>query len=326
MASRRRPGKRILLSLLPILLVLSVATAGASAWIVYRVTHPHVNPYLVTPEKFTQLSARGVKATEETWANHDGTQTRGWLLRGSEGAPAVILLHRYDTDRSWLLNLGVKINEQSNFTVLWLDQRGHGENPVVKRSALGFVEGDDALAALEYLRSLKGSGGRPSVGKAVGIYGVEMGAYAALKAATKDPGVTSLALDSVPSAPSDVVKLAVRLQLGIDNRPVQSLARLGMQAYLMGHYDDVASCELASEIGQRQVLLLAGESSGSLRESTAALAHCFSQSSDTVEVQTSLPLVGYSLHPSTGQQEEAYDRRVIDFFDKALRTRGTDDR
>jgi pimeloyl-ACP methyl ester carboxylesterase len=304
-------------------LVLSVATAGATAWIVYRVTHPHANPYLVTPDKFTQLSARGVKATEETWANHDGTLTRGWLLRGSEGAPAIILLHRYDTDRSWLLNLGVKLNEQTNFTVLWLDQRGHGENPVVKSSALGFVEGDDALAAIEYLRSLNNSGGHPSVGKAIGIYGVEMGAYAALKAATKDPSITSLALDSVPSAPSDIVKLAVRLHLGIDNKPVQSLARLGMQAYLMGHYVNTPSCKLASEFGQRQVLLLAGESSGSLRESTAALAGCFTQSSDNVEVQTSLPLVGYSLHPSTGQQEEAYDRRVIDFFDKAMRMRVT---
>ena len=319
MATRRRPGRKIVLSLLPILLVLSVATAGATAWIVYRVTHPHANPYLVTPDKFTQLSARGVKATEETWSNHDGTRTRGWLLKGTEGAPAVILLHRYDADRSWLLNLGVKINEQTNFTVLWPDQRGHGENPPVKTSALGFLEGDDALAALGYLRSLKNANGHPSVGQAIGIFGVEMGSYAALKAASMDSGITSLALDSVPSAPSDVVKLAVRLQLGVDNKPVQSLAKLGMQAYLMGHYDDVSSCKLASGISRRQILLLAGEGSGDLRESTSALADCFSQSSDNVETQTSLPLVGYSLHPSTGQQEEAYDRRVIDFFDKALR-------
>jgi len=33
----------------------------------------------------------------------------GWLLRGSEGAPAVIFLHRYGGDRSLLFNLGMKV-------------------------------------------------------------------------------------------------------------------------------------------------------------------------------------------------------------------------
>ncbi len=41
-----------------------------------------------------------------------------------------MLLHRYGGDRSWLFNLGVKINETTNFTILWPDLRGHGENPL----------------------------------------------------------------------------------------------------------------------------------------------------------------------------------------------------
>ena len=91
----------------------------------------------MTPEKFAQLSNRGTKATDVTWQNGDGTQARGWLLLGGEGAPAVILLHRYGADRSWVLNLGVKLNEALNYTVLWPDLRGHGENPPVARTTFG---------------------------------------------------------------------------------------------------------------------------------------------------------------------------------------------
>jgi hypothetical protein len=52
-----------------------------------------------------------LKVTDETWTTRDGRRSRGWLLKGAEGAPAVVLLHRYGGDRSWLFNLGVKINE-----------------------------------------------------------------------------------------------------------------------------------------------------------------------------------------------------------------------
>jgi hypothetical protein len=41
----------------------------------------------------------------------------------------------------------------------------------------GAVEGDDATAAIDYLRTLKTPAGKQQIGL-VGIYGVEMGAYA----------------------------------------------------------------------------------------------------------------------------------------------------
>ena len=74
---------------------------------------------------------------------------RGWLLKGAEGAPAVVLLHRYGGDRSWLFNLGVKINETTNFTILWPDLRGHGENPLIRWTSLGVREGDDLIGGAQ---------------------------------------------------------------------------------------------------------------------------------------------------------------------------------
>ena len=126
MPPRRRIGKRLIKSFLPIALVIVLAVGGALSFVVYCVSRPTRRPYVVTPESFSRISGRAIKVTDETWTNPDGRNARGWLLKGAEGAPAVVLLHRYGGDRSWLFNLGVKINETTNFTILWPDLRGHG--------------------------------------------------------------------------------------------------------------------------------------------------------------------------------------------------------
>src|SRR5215468_585663 len=134
------PGKalrKVLRVVLPIVLIVSVVLVVVSVWMVYGITRPPRAPYLITPKSFTVVTGPILNATDVTWKNHDGTDARGWLIRGAEGAPAVILLHSYGADRSWLLNFAVKLNETTNFTVLWPDLRGHGENPPVNWTLIG---------------------------------------------------------------------------------------------------------------------------------------------------------------------------------------------
>ncbi len=161
MPVRSRTGRKLFKALFPIMLLLVLALVGLLVWMVYGALRPPRHPYLVTPEQFSQLSDRGMKATEENWPNRDETRARGWLLRGTEGAPAVLLLHRYGADRSWLLNLGVKINETTNMTVLLPDLRGHGENPLIPATAFGALETDDVPAALDFLSELKTAQNHP---------------------------------------------------------------------------------------------------------------------------------------------------------------------
>ncbi|HMF56353.1 MAG TPA: hypothetical protein VK619_08410 [Pyrinomonadaceae bacterium] len=304
-------------ALLPIALLLALALAGVAGWLAYCVTHPHRSSYLVTPENFSQLSNRGLKATDETWSNLDGTNARGWLLRGSEGAPAVILLHHYGADRSWLLNLGVKLNETTNFTVLWPDLRGHGMNPPVGRSSLGTLEADDVVAAIAYLRSLKTQQGRPLVGGEIGLFGTELGAYAAMAAAARESGMRVLVLDSVPASGDDMLRVGVKKCTGMDSNLALWLTRIGTRIYFLGRTQNMQTCQVAAQLAGRRVLLLSGESAGRLRASTVALAQCFPGQSG-VEMKTDLPLTGLDLPTATGEQGEAYDRPVIDFFDRAL--------
>ncbi|HEY0724347.1 MAG TPA: hypothetical protein VGD41_10235 [Pyrinomonadaceae bacterium] len=256
--------------------------------------------------------------TDESWPTLDGRRARGWLLRGAEGAPAVVLLHRYGGDRSWLFNLGVKINETTNFTILWPDLRGHGENPLIRWSSLGGREGEDLRAGFDFLRGLKSENQKTLVGESFGVYGVELGAYSALNAARVDSQVKVLVLDSVSSSPDELMRTAVAKCVGVDNSLVQMLTRQGMRLYLMGSYEDDSACEFALGMRDQRVLLLSGNDAGKLRDSTATLHKCFPVPGN-VEVRTDLPLSGFSLPSATGEQGEAYDRIVIEFFARNLR-------
>ncbi len=320
--SRRRSIRRFLNTFLPIALIILFVVGGVMAWLVYGITRPPRKAYLVTPQTFSQVTGPILKAKDETWSNHDGTRSRGWLILGAEGSPGVILLHRYGADRSWLLNLAVKINETTNFTVLWPDLRGHGEEPLVNWSTLGALEGDDTAAAIDHLRSLKSAAGKPQVAGGIGLYGVELGAYAALEAAARYPEVRVLALDSVPGSPDDVASAvasaATNVRTSTNNRALQTLARWGLSIYSFGKFNGTTSCDLARALANRRVLLLSGDRNDPLRASTVIVAKCFPNPA-AVELKSDLPLTGFNLPSSTGEQEEAYDRPVIDFFDKGLR-------
>ena len=318
MPPRRRSGKRLVKSFLPIALVIGLALAGSLSFIVYCVTRPSRRPYVVTPESFARISGRAIKVSDETWTNRDGKPARGWLLKGAAGSPAVVLVHRYGGDRSWLFNLGVKINETTNFTILWPELRGHGENPLVGWTSLGAREGDDVLAAIEFLHTLKSEGQKKLVGNNLGIYGVELGAYSALKAASQEGRIKVLVLDSISGSPDELLSTGVSSCVGIDNGLVQSLSRAAMKTYMLGSYDNTSACDLARAVRDQRVLLLSGAEAGRLRDATASLQSCFPTPAN-VQARTDLPLSGYSLPSATGEQGEAYDRVVIEYFDTNLR-------
>ncbi len=318
MSPPRRFGKKLFKSFLPIFLVVALVSLVALAAIVFGVVRPPRRAYLVTPQAFAQFSGQVLKVTDETWTNSDGSQARGWLLRGARNAPAVVFLHRYGADRSWLFNLGVKLNESSNFTILWPDARGHGMNPPLNYTTFGAREGDDALSAIAFLRTLKVEEGVPLVNDQIGFYGVELGGYAALSAAPRSLETKVLVLDSVPSNPEELLRATVREDFGLDNNSLMYLVRTGTRVFLLGKYRNVNSCELAANLKTQKLLLLTGNDAGYLRQSTVALQRCFPEPAN-LETNTELPLTGLRLTSATGDAGETYDRRVIDFFDKNLR-------
>ncbi|MEP7149549.1 MAG: alpha/beta fold hydrolase [Acidobacteriota bacterium] len=304
--------------LLPVVVLLVMAIAAASVWLVHETAHPVSVAYLVTPEVYAMLSARGAQVTDESWGNKDGTSARGWLLRGAQDAPAVILLHKYGANRSHVLNLGVKLNEATNFTVLMPDQRGHGQNPAVAYTSFGGCEADDTTAAIEYLRTLKTPEQFPLVGKEIGIYGLEMGSFAAIAAATHDESVKALALDSVPQNSDSMLASTVESRFPFGSVITAEFAKLGTRPYFFeGCFKRESSCDMAKTLAGRKVLLLGGLDAPNFQESTSKLGKCFPGDS-SVESKTDLSPSGYSIINASIELSESYDQRVIDFFRQAL--------
>lgn len=318
MAATTRLFKSFTRLVLPVVILIVGSIVVSSILLVQKASHAPKAPYLVTPEKYGQLSSRGAQITEETWSNSDGTQSRGWLLRGASGAPAIILLHAYGADRSYVLNLGVKINEATDFTILMPDQRGHGESPTVKSTSFGGFEADDALAALRYLRGLKPDGQTALVGPKVGFYGTEMGALAAVFAASKDESIKALALDSIPSTSDEMLGRATYKRYPFASFVTVSLAKFGTSLYYYDRsYRHDSACDTARNLTGRDIVLLAGADAPDYQESTTAAGRCFPTTSK-VEMKTDLNPSGYNITNASLEQSDMYDQRVIAFFKQSL--------
>lgn len=318
MASIKRLFRSFYRLLLPVVILFVLALVAASVWLVYKTAEPPRTAYLVTPEKYGQLSARAAQVTEETWSNTDGTRARGWLLRGSENAPAVILFHSYGADRSHLLNLGVKLNEATDFTILMPDLRGHGENPPVIKTSFGGCETEDSLAAIKFLRELKSGNDLPLVGQNIGIYGVELGAIVGLTTAAKDESVKAVVLDSVPNRSDALLASAVEKRFPFAGFITGKLAQNGTYLFFAGGcYNRNSVCDTAQTVSNRQIMLLAGSDAPDFQDSTNNIAKCFPNST-RIESKTDLNPSGYRMSNASLEQVSNYDVKIIDFFRRSL--------
>jgi len=314
MAKLTRLSKSFLRLLLPVVLLLVIATATASVWLVYETSHPIDMGYLVTPEKYGVLSSRGSQVTEENWRTVDGGSQKGWLLRGEPNMPAVILLHRYGANRSHVLNLGVKLNEATNFTVLMPDLRGHGNGATNQKCTFGGCESEDLTATVDYLKGLKTTDNQfQLIGGGIGIYGLELGALSALATAS-NPEVKAVALDSIPADSDAVLSSAIGKRFPFASNVTEKLGQMGTYAY---YYDSCykrgSACDVARQVANKNVLLLAGADAQSFQESTSKLSKCF-PNSVKMDSKTDLSPSGMNILNASLETSEAYDQRIIDFF------------
>ncbi|MER3430129.1 MAG: hypothetical protein C4324_03625 [Blastocatellia bacterium] len=318
MAKSKRLLKSILKLLAPILIFLILAAAIAALWLDYKVARPQHLGYLVTPAKYGMLSSRGSQVTDETFQGKDGVSLRAWLLRGEPNQPAVILLHRFGADRSYVLNLGVKLNEATNFTVFMPEQRGHGPEPGETVCSFGGCEAEDVLSAVRFLKNLKTPEQFTLVGGGIGIYGLEMGALEALFAAEAEPEIKALALDSVPADSNALIAAAVERRFPFASVVTGRLAQLGTYAYFYDAcFNRTSACESARNLQGRSVLLLAGSDAAKFQESTSRLSKCF-QPSTRMDSKTDLSPSGMGILSASIETSEAYDQRIIDFFRSEL--------
>jgi pimeloyl-ACP methyl ester carboxylesterase len=228
-----------------ILLLLVVLALGATAVRVYAKTHPGERPLIDIDFDSMEIPFESVE-----FDSPDGVILRGWLLRGLPEQPSVVLCHDQGEDRTSLVTTAVALR-QSGFSVLMFDFRGHGESGG-SSTTLGLLEKRDVLGAVEFLNRA----GDVDTSR-VGVYGVGMGAHAAVLASAELSEVRVLVLDSLyPDAAYPLVR-DVYAEWGFAERNLSFVPRILFAAF---HGTLIGRQRAADVIGRlqgRDLLLLA---------------------------------------------------------------------
>ena len=298
-------------ALLPAVAGVLVVVSLFAGYLVHLVTHPKRMPEEVTPQQYSVLTGSSIAWSEEQWANNDGTRAIGWLLRAQPGAPAIILNHGYGHNRSQLLDLGVKLRD-AGYHVLLPDLRGHGLSPV-KWTSLGEYEADDLLAAVTFLKEMKGGHGQPLVDQArIGVYGVSLGGYAALAAAYRDPTICTVIADGAYRNPGILTRSLMGEMFSNAGTELDGFLRIGLKCYFFGKYEKVSLEEAVGKLSAQKVWFVTSNSSNVFDRSMKDL---FALSSGQKELVT----VDHSRASRLeGADQAAYDDHMVSYFRRAL--------
>jgi len=170
-----------------------LATLAIAGFLVYRIVKPQRTSSEINMSTFPGRPD-AVQFTVAGLGNREG-----WFFPGLRGAPTIILCHGYESSRSELLTL-VSALQDHQYNVFVFDFAAHGANPGM--TTFGYKETDELRAAINTLAA------RNDVDPtSFGLWGYNLGAYAAMRDAETDKRVRALVLDSVYDEPRQMVKV-----------------------------------------------------------------------------------------------------------------------
>ena len=228
----------------------------------------------------------------------------GWFFPGIRNAPTIILCHGYRSSRGEVLTLASALQE-NKYNVFLIDLSGHGKS--AGRSSLGYKERKEVLAALNAVA------GRDDVDNTkFGIWGADIGAYAALATAINDKRVVALALDSVYSHPGQMFQFQLD-KSGLSKLLfVRTLSRLGFWFYTLGQHRDADLSGAVSGLTGAAKLFFQSRDDRGPAEATAAL---YAKAPDPRQV---IVKERASYAAMLDEEKREYDRQVVSFFLKHL--------
>jgi pimeloyl-ACP methyl ester carboxylesterase len=287
-------GGRLIRTALALVAVLVIVLGAFSAFLTYRVVTARDDTETVTPLSSFQSNYINLNFTDRQGGEHEG-----WLLVGLKGAPAIILCHGYNSNRSDLLALG-SLLRQNHFNVYLFNFFG----PKVQRpySDLGAREADDLLAAIEMVTKQDGVNSHR-----VGVFGVTTGGYAALAAAEQSPLVKALAADTLFDDPSLMLESQVDELLGGSSSLFRTLPIAGYRLITLRRDKPNVRANLSKLAGMPK-LFISGKDTPLLARATDSLY---------AEAPQPKRLLVWD-HPYTalasGTMKKEYEDQVLSFF------------
>ncbi|HXG94257.1 MAG TPA: alpha/beta hydrolase [Blastocatellia bacterium] len=205
--------KRVVISLVIILIILVYGVFPY--WFAVQVTNARTRS---SDLRFTETPADyGAQFRDVQFTTSDGVRISGWLMPSGDKHATIIFSHGLFRSRRELLERAARL-WQLGYGALVYDSRNHGASGPA-RVSLGYNERLDAEAAVRFLREEIDSSDR------IVLFGISMGATAALLAAAETEEVAAVISDSSFLTFEDTAAHHVRLFLHLPAFPMANLVR-----------------------------------------------------------------------------------------------------
>jgi pimeloyl-ACP methyl ester carboxylesterase len=288
-----RLSKVLILGSLLLIFILVVA-AGTAGAVLYRILVPKSTTTSLTPDSLlgrptvVQFNVPGVGDRE------------GWFFPGLRAAPVIILCHGYQSQRGDVVTLATPLQE-NQFNVFVFDFGGHGKSP--GSTTLGPRETREVLAAIAAMAR------RTDIdGNRIGLWGTNLGGYAALAAAEADRRVRAIVVESVYDEPMLFLRTEVE-HSGAGSLPlIYPFVRLFFQMEQLPYRGAGALSTRLSSLAKVPKLFIALRESPALADSTIQL---FNLSPEPRE-QWMMPKASYLA--MSNEEKRTYENYVVSFF------------
>jgi pimeloyl-ACP methyl ester carboxylesterase len=298
-------------SLLWLLFLLMIVTAGYALkhpiyWIavllIWFVRNPIRNAFFFAHpyRRFDWMPENNLNFRELTFKARDGLTLFGRFMRGRNHA-TILLIHPLGSSDSSML-IYAEFLANAGYSVFMMDLRAHGSSDG-DTSTFGLREAEDVAGAVDYLLS------RLDVnGQKIGVLGISLGAQAALRGALKTDCLRALVLEGLgPVTLSDHGGKPKSIRRWI-NYPFNWIYYHAYEFMIGGK--DTSVIEAIGQIAPRPILLIAsGEKDIYFNRIFFRVAH---------EPKELWELPDGEHGAGILKDSQAYMRRVIEFFDKAL--------
>src|SRR5487761_2442001 len=309
-----------LVSLLVVLAaLLTSAYAGISVYAASQIVYaPQVMPQ-GTPAG-AGLAYKDVLFTSRI----DHVTLRGWFIPGVAASGSlsdsetIIVAHDLGANRAdpgvGLLSLSEAL-ARHGFAVLAFDMRGSGDSASAPTS-LGYLEQRDILGAVDFLRS--GALPYPDLGrpKAIGGWGVSMGAVALLLAAAQEPALRAVVSDSAYTDVTPILQRELAAHTSVPATFIPGVMRASQVMYGID-YSAINPGAVVARIAPRPILFIHGaDDSVTPPGAMTALAQAAQQAPGA---HTQTWLAPDAQHAQAYHVEgQAYINRIVTFFSASL--------
>jgi pimeloyl-ACP methyl ester carboxylesterase len=286
---------KLLTALLALAFFAVLATTAIAGFLVYRIVKPQR-----TSTEINMASFPGRPEVLDFEVPGGIGKREGWFFPGLRGAPTIILCHGYESSRGELLTLESALQDHQ-YNVFIFDFAAHGANAGI--STLGYREAEEVRAAVDLLAV------RTDVDPArFGLWGYNLGAYAALREAENDKRIRALVLDSVYDQPEQMVKVGVERN-GLGGFPFMvRAASLSFEYLNYAHRDDPPVSRKLLALNGVPTLWIQAVDDPELAETTRQM---FLKASEPRE-QAIIP---HGNFVSLGDEDKrTYENRVVSFF------------